>query len=345
MARGGRKERMNFLGFLAPVLGIAMEWIYTYIHNYGWTIIVFTLVIKLLLFPLMLKQQKSTVRMSAFQPMIQEIQQKYKDDKERMNEELMKFQQEAGFSMTAGCLPMLLNMLVLFGLIEVVYRPMQYMLRISTDVINQCIEAANAAGASLNASSLYVQNQLINLIKADSAPYADILGSQLDAVKEFQFSFLGIDLSLTPSEAGWLSVATIIPVLSVITMVAVQIYTMKSTGQKVQGAMTAMTWMMSIMFGWFAFTVPVGFSLYYTASNVLTGIQSIVMRRIFDPEEAKEQVRRELEERRKAKKAKKQVLVEAADGSKSTRAVSQAEYDRIRLEMARKQDKELYGDD
>lgn len=336
---------MNFLGFLAPILGIVMEWIYKLIPNYGWTIIIFTLVIKLVLFPLMMKQQKSTVRMSAFQPMIQEIQQKYKDDKERMNEELMKFQQEAGFSMTAGCLPMLLNMLVLFGLIEVVYRPMQYVLRISTDVINQCVEIANTAGASLNAGSVYVQNQLINLIKVDSAPYADILGDQLQAVKDFQFSFLGIDLSLTPSEAGWLSVATIIPVLSVLTMVVVQIYTMKATGQKMQGGMTAMTWMMSIMFGWFAFTVPVGFSLYYTTSNVLTGIQSIVMRRMFDPEKAKEQIRQELEERRKAKKAKKQVTVETKDGGTATRSVSQAEYDRIRLEMARKQDQELYGDD
>lgn len=336
---------MQILGFLAPILGIVMEWIYRVIPNYGWTIILFTLVVKLLMFPLMLKQQKSTVRMAAFQPMMQEIQEKYKDDKERMNEELMKFQQEAGFSMTAGCLPMIVNMLVIFGLIEVVYRPMQYVLRIGTDVINQCVEIANAAGAGLSATNVYVQNQLINLVKADPSAYAGVLGDSLQAVQNFQFTFLGVDLSITPGEAGWISVAIIFPILSVITMIGVQIYSMKASGQKLQGSMSAMYWVTGIMFAWFAFTVPIGFSLYYTTSNLLTWIQSIVMRKIFDPDKAKEQVRQEIEEKRKAKKAKKKLVVKAADGSSTTREVSQAEYDRIRLEAARRQDEELYQDE
>ena len=336
---------MQIFGFLAPILGIVMEWIYRLIPNYGWTIIIFTLIIKLVIFPLMLKQQKSTVRMAAFQPMMQEIQEKYKDDKERMNEELMKFQQEAGFSMTAGCLPMIVNMLVIFGLIEVVYRPMQYVLRIGTDVINQCVEVANAAGASLNASNVYVQNQLINLIKQNPDAYAGALGDSLQAVKDFQFTFLGIDLSLTPGEAGWLSVAILFPLLSVVTMIGVQIYSMKASGQKLQGSMSAMYWITGVMFAWFAFTVPIGFSLYYTTSNILSWIQSIVMRKIFDPDKAKEQVRQEIEEKRKAKKAKKQLVVKADDGTTATRTVSQAEYDRIRLEAARKQDEERYKDE
>lgn len=336
---------MQIFGFLAPILGIVMEWIYRLIPNYGWTIIIFTLIIKLVIFPLMLKQQKSTVRMAAFQPMMQEIQEKYKDDKERMNEELMKFQQEAGFSMTAGCLPMIVNMLVIFGLIEVVYRPMQYVLRIGTDVINQCVEVANAAGASLNASNVYVQNQLINLIKQNPDAYAGALGDSLQAVKDFQFTFLGIDLSLTPGEAGWLSVAILFPLLSVVTMIGVQIYSMKASGQKLQGSMSAMYWITGVMFAWFAFTVPIGFSLYYTTSNILSWIQSIVMRKIFDPDKAKEQVRQEIEEKRKARKAKKQLVVKADDGTTATRTVSQAEYDRIRLEAARKQDEERYKDE
>lgn len=336
---------MQIFGFLAPILGIVMEWIYRLIPNYGWTIIIFTLIIKLVIFPLMLKQQKSTVRMAAFQPMMQEIQEKYKDDKERMNEELMKFQQEAGFSMTAGCLPMIVNMLVIFGLIEVVYRPMQYVLRIGTDVINQCVEVANAAGAGLSASNVYVQNQLINLIKQNPDAYAGALGDSLQAVQNFQFTFLGIDLSLTPGEAGWLSVAILFPLLSVVTMIGVQIYSMKASGQKLQGSMSAMYWITGVMFAWFAFTVPIGFSLYYTTSNILSWIQSIVMRKIFDPDKAKEQVRQEIEEKRKARKAKKQLVMKADDGTTATRTVSQAEYDRIRLEAARKQDEERYKDE
>ena len=55
---------MNFLGFLAPLLGIIMEWIYKLIPSYGWTLIIFTLLTKILMFPLSVKQQKSTARMS-----------------------------------------------------------------------------------------------------------------------------------------------------------------------------------------------------------------------------------------------------------------------------------------
>ena len=128
---------MNIFAILAPVLGFIMEWIYKFIPNYGWTIILFTLIMKILMFPLQVKQQKSTARMSAFQPMIKEIQEKYKDDRVRMNEEMVKFQQESGFSMTAGCLPMILNMFIIFGMIEVVYRPLQYVLRIPTDIIQK----------------------------------------------------------------------------------------------------------------------------------------------------------------------------------------------------------------
>ena len=97
-----------------------MEWIYRFIPNYGWALIVFTLLVNLVLLPLRIKQQKSTARMSAFQPKMQEIQKKYAKDKNRQQEELMKFQQEYGFSMTAGCMPMALNFLFIFGIIEVV---------------------------------------------------------------------------------------------------------------------------------------------------------------------------------------------------------------------------------
>ena len=107
---------MNFFYILSGPLGYVMEWIYKLLPSYGWDIIIFTLLTKILMFPLSVKQQKSTARMSAYQPMMQEIQKKWANDKNRQQEELMKFQQETGMSMTAGCLPMAVNFLVLFGL-------------------------------------------------------------------------------------------------------------------------------------------------------------------------------------------------------------------------------------
>ena len=116
---------MNILYILGVPLGYVMEWIYNLIPNYGWDIIIFTIVIRLLSIPLQLNQQKSMAKMSAFQPMIADIQKKYKDKPEKQQEELVKLQQEFGYKPTAGCMPMLVNFLVMFGVIEVVYRPLQ----------------------------------------------------------------------------------------------------------------------------------------------------------------------------------------------------------------------------
>ena len=88
---------MNILYILGVPLGYVMEWIYNLIPNYGWDIIIFTIVIRLLSIPLQLNQQKSMAKMSAFQPMIADIQKKYKDKPEKQQEELMKLQQEFGY--------------------------------------------------------------------------------------------------------------------------------------------------------------------------------------------------------------------------------------------------------
>ena len=88
---------MNILYILGVPLGYVMEWIYNLIPNYGWDIIIFTIVIRLLSIPLQLNQQKSMAKMSAFQPMIADIQKKYKDKPEKQQEELLKLQQEYGY--------------------------------------------------------------------------------------------------------------------------------------------------------------------------------------------------------------------------------------------------------
>ena len=106
---------MNILYILGVPLGYVMEWIYNLIPNYGWDIIIFTIVIRLLSIPLQLNQQKSMAKMSAFQPMIADIQKKYKDKPDKQQEELMKLQQDYGYKPTAGCMPMLVNFLVMLA--------------------------------------------------------------------------------------------------------------------------------------------------------------------------------------------------------------------------------------
>ena len=321
---------MNFLGFLAPLLGIIMEWIYKLIPSYGWTLIIFTLLTKILMFPLSVKQQKSTARMSAYQPMMQEIQKKWANDKNRQQEELMKFQQETGMSMTAGCLPMAVNFLVLFGLIEVVYRPLQYILRVPKELIDKAVELANSAlGMNLMANNFTVQNDIINAVKSSPDVFSSVFSAdQIASISDFNFMFLGIDLSRVPHFA--------FDAASLMLMII---------GQEMQGAMKWMPWIMSLMFVYFGFTVPVGFSLYYTASNVVMLVQSIILKKMYDPEEMKKQVQAEIEAKRAEKKKKKQVKVTTDDGREQVKEVSEAELARIRLARARELDEERYKDE
>ena len=336
---------MQVLGFLAIIFGPIMEWIYRFIPNYGWALIVFTLLVNLVLLPLRIKQQKSTARMSAFQPKMQEIQKKDAKDKNRQQEELMKFQQEYGFSMTAGCMPMALNFLFIFGIIEVVYRPLQYILGVSQDVIAQMVEIANSTlGESLIATDYRVQSALINLVKSNGEAFSSVLGDKLADVQNFQMMFFGIDLGQTPL-SSWPSIAIIIPILSVVTMIIVQVITMKMSGQEMSGSMKALPWIMSIMFGYIAFTIPTGFSLYYTVSNIASFIQSLIAKRIYDPEKVKAQVEAEIEAKRAEKKKKKQVKIKSESGETVMKEVSEAELARIRLARARAIDEERYKDD
>ena len=336
---------MQVLGFLAIIFGPIMEWIYRFIPNYGWALIVFTLLVNLVLLPLRIKQQKSTARMSAFQPKMQEIQKKYAKDKNRQQEELMKFQQEYGFSMTAGCMPMALNFLFIFGIIEVVYRPLQYILGVSQDVIAQMVEIANSTlGESLIATDYRVHSALINLVKSNGEAFSSVLGDKLADVQNFQMMFFGIDLGQTPL-SSWPSIAIIIPILSVVTMIIVQVITMKMSGQEMSGSMKALPWIMSIMFGYIAFTIPTGFSLYYTVSNIASFIQSLIAKRIYDPEKVKAQVEAEIEAKRAEKKKKKQVQRKSESGETVMKEVSEAELARIRLARARAIDEERYKDD
>ena len=140
-------EDMNPLYILGWPLGYVMEWIYKLIPNYGWDIILFTLLITVIKIPLQLNQQKSMAKMSAFQPMVADIQKKYRDKPDKQQEELMKLQ-EQGYKPTAGCMPMLVNFLVMFGVIEVVYRPLQRIFHIGAAALTTAGDALTALGIS-----------------------------------------------------------------------------------------------------------------------------------------------------------------------------------------------------
>jgi len=115
------------MGIIAGALGWLLELLYNLVHNYGITIMIFTVIFKICLYPLYKKQILSTVKMSEVQPKMMEIQRKYANDKEKMNEEMAKLYKEEKFNPMGGCLPMLIQMPIIFGLFALLRDPLEYL--------------------------------------------------------------------------------------------------------------------------------------------------------------------------------------------------------------------------
>lgn len=342
---------MNLFYILGAPLGYVMEWIYNLIPNYGWDIILFTLLIRLISLPLDIYQQKSMAKMSAFQPIVMDIQKKYKNNQDKQAEELTKLQQDFGYNPMSGCLPMLLNFFVMFGVIEVVYRPLQRIFHIPAATLN----AANAAltGLGINATVVTRDTHIIHQILAgEQSVISCFTAGELETITGFSgaMNFFGIDLTQVPSFN--LSAANlpllIFPILSLLTMFLSTHYSMKASGQEVKGAMKITMYMMPLMMVYFSFTVPVAFSLYYTVSNVLMMVKSEAMRRVYDPAKMKAQIEEEIKEKRKQqKRGVKETVVKVKDstGNVVEKHVSASEMNRLRLEYARKLDEARYQDE
>ena len=342
---------MNPLYILGWPLGYVMEWIYKLIPNYGWDIILFTLLITVIKIPLQLNQQKSMARMSAFQPMVAEIQKKYRDKPEKQQEELMKLQ-EQGYKPTAGCMPMLVNFLVMFGVIEVVYRPLQRIFHIGADALTAAGEALTAMGISFTTVTRDT-NIIAQVIAGESTVSSCFTPDQVATITEFgqHMDFFGIDLTRVPqySLAAENLPLLILPVLAIVTMFLSTHISMKASGQEMQGSMKLTMYMMPLMYLFFCFTYPLAFSLYYVISNIVMTAQTQVMRKFYDPEKMRKEVEAEIAAKRKQeKRGVKNTTITVTDpktGKSVEKNLSASEMNKRRLEYARQLDAERYKDE
>ena len=257
-------------------LGYLLGFIYTFTQNYGWALVIFTILVKLILLPLGLKQQKSMTRMQFVQPKMAEIQEKYKNDKNKQSEEMMKLYKEYKVSPMSGCLPLLIQLPILYGLYWVIREPLRYMLHIPMEQIEQMIAELGFSGYNAQILVAHAKN-LIN------------------------FDFLGLDLSSQP-ELSKPSLLWIIPILAgVTTFFTSKITTWmnkkdkkgKKEEQKPQrvlnpdqktnnasqqeGMMKGMLYVMPLMTLWITFTVPAALGVYWTISNILSLVQTVVL--------------------------------------------------------------------
>ena len=114
------------MGIIAVPLGYLLTFIYNLVGNYGISLIILTVLVKLILYPLYFKQIKSTASMSSLQPKMKAIQEKYKNDKEKMNEEMAKLSKNENFNPMGGCLPTLIQIPILWGLFTLLRNPIRY---------------------------------------------------------------------------------------------------------------------------------------------------------------------------------------------------------------------------
>jgi YidC/Oxa1 family membrane protein insertase len=116
----------EIIGFIARPLGMLLSFLYNYIDNYGITLIIFTIIVRLILFPLYADQIKHSARMASVQPKMQELQRKYAHDKETLNMKLVELYKKEKFNPMRGCLPVLIQMPIIFGLFALLRNPMVF---------------------------------------------------------------------------------------------------------------------------------------------------------------------------------------------------------------------------
>ena len=292
---------------------LAMGWligsIYELVKNYGVAIILFTLLIKLILMPLNIKSQKAMKKQQKIQPLVAEIQKKYANDKNKMQQEMAKVYKENGVSMMGGCLPLLLQMPILIALYQAISRPLTYMFNLNwtdetagmlTEKITQIRDAAAAAGENLGNLANTSAQDLFNQSQIQITNWANHAAAPLNEWA-INFKFLGLDLSQVPSTAlscfndiqGNMSIIMllIIPVLAILSSVAQSKISMKLSGQdknksaaneQAQSMSKMMTWMMPVMTGYFTFILPAGVGLYWIISGLITIAQQIGLNYYFD---------------------------------------------------------------
>lgn len=115
------------MGIIAKPIGYFLMLIYKLVGNYGISLIILTVIVKVALYPMYAKQIKSTANLGDMSEKTKDIQRRYADDKEKMNEEMQKVYAESGFNPMSGCLPMLIQFPIIMGLFALLRNPMKYM--------------------------------------------------------------------------------------------------------------------------------------------------------------------------------------------------------------------------
>ena len=271
--------------FLANIFGYVLNYIYNLIQNYGLAIIIFTILLKILMLPISIKQQKTIKKSAKLQVKVKEIQQKYSNDQVRQSQELMELYKKENMSPFSGCLSSIVQIVIVISMFYLVSRPLTYMVHFDQNILNE-----------------YIQE--INKENSERASYQEIAvireKSKEDERVALNMNFLGLDLSSIPSQnySDWK--VFIIPVLYVLTSIASMKLTAnmqnnknslskddgKSEEEETMAEMSkTMTYMMPVMAVSISLIAPLGLALYWFVSNLLMIGERLIINKVVKEEE------------------------------------------------------------
>ncbi len=275
--------------FLANIFGYILNVIYNVVNNYGAAIIIFTIILKLAMLPISIKQQKTLKKSAKLQVKAKEIQEKYSNDQVRQSQEMMDLYKKENMSPFSGCLTSIVQIIIVISVFYLVSKPLTYMKHVDQELLNSySTEISDSSGELLR----YPE---ISIIKEKG---------YLDEKVNLNMNFLGLDLSDVPTQNYKDPRVYIIPGLYVITSI---ISTKLTTSlnkkskkentikeedkpkEKEQDAMEEMNRQMTIMMPVMAVSIaliaPLGLALYWLVSNILMIVERLVINNLVKDEE------------------------------------------------------------
>ncbi len=274
------------ISFFANIFGYVLNWFYEFVGNYGLAIILFSVVLKLIMLPISIKQQKTMKKSAKIQEKMKVLQDKYKNNPEKLNQETLELYKTEKMSPFSGCFSAIAQILILFAVFYLVRSPLTYMKKVDTELINQYTTEIREAEDGKNTT--YPE---IAVIKQKGGE---------DERVYINMEFLGLDLSSVPTQSlnDWR--VYIIPALYVLTsFVSMRMTTSMQTKKKdekgentenneldaVAQANKSMSYIMPIMSVSIAIIAPLGLALYWLISNLLMIVERLILNKFLKIEE------------------------------------------------------------
>lgn len=280
---------MGFIfDFLGSIFGYILWFFFDAVSNYGIAIVLFTLVINIILFPLAIKRQKSAARNAKLSLKQQELLKKCGNDKKKYNEELALLYEKEGTTPMSGCFSTLVIPLILWsGVIGAVTKPLQNTLHIENSKVNAATNMLSTIpGVGTTFSSGYEQLQIVKLFSKLDGHLTMFNEKELSDIREFSsgFNFMGLNLLDRPNAEPLSSGLIIIPLLCFLSSALAFYVTQKVSGSlnQMQGCMKFAPYASNLIFAYMGYTVPGAVGLYWIVNSFVNMLQSVILGRYFN---------------------------------------------------------------